>query len=138
MRISDWSSDVCSSDLLDADGLVVADTLHPVPEPRDLSARGYFRAHRDGAVDLHIQGAPETAVQRQHFILSRAVRDANGTFRGVLAAAIYSDYFADLYREIDALPGIRSSLRLLDGRSEERRVGQESVSPGRSRWWPIN
>src|SRR3546814_7107000 len=75
MRISDWSSDVCSSDLLRRDGRAVADLLR--------------RRRRRWNAD--------------------------------------SDTLADAHADPDA-----------DGRSEERRVGEECVSTCRSRWSPYH
>src|SRR3546814_14090686 len=34
--------------------------------------------------------------------------------------------------------GLRQSMRLLDARTEERRVGKEGVSTCSSRWWPYH
>src|SRR3546814_16725095 len=39
MRISDWSSDVCSSDLKAGDPLVIADRPHPAPRRPRLRAQ---------------------------------------------------------------------------------------------------
>src|SRR3546814_13711001 len=109
MRISDWSSDVCSSDLemksegagrarrlifrLDTDDLVLAGPDHPLsfghdpdrPDPR-----------------LHVRGAIGNGLEAR------------------IARALYYDIV---------------EMALAD-RSEERRVGKECVSTCRSRWSP--
>src|SRR3546814_14088796 len=90
MRISDWSSDVCSSDLH-----VVA-AVDAVPE---------HRVRRDRAADVDAAGP----------CLRHAGRDGGVLFRAV---------------------GVRVQAGHADARSEARRVGQECVSTGRSRWSP--
>src|SRR3546814_3585180 len=80
MRISDWSSDVCSSDC-----------TRRRPRPRHLW-QGRTRQHRAAA---------------------------RGAFSATSVAA----------------PATRAS-HDAGGRSEERRVGEEGVSTGRSAWWP--
>src|SRR3546814_2972465 len=87
MRISDWSSDVCSTDLRiqpDVDHCALPDDLHPVED-------------RPRIVKIRI-------VRRQQL--------------GYLAAS-------ELFQQ-----------RQQRCRSEERRVGKESVSTCRSRWSP--
>src|SRR3546814_1137925 len=80
MRISDWSSDVCSSDL--AGGILV--TQNGVPA---------------------VQGSEVTNSYRR-----------------------LGESFADVGFYVAAIPT----------RSEERRVGKECVSTGRSRWSPYH
>lgn len=103
--------------LLDAEGMLVADSLHAVPEPLNLADRSYFRAHRDHpAQDLLIETAELGAVtDRERFTMSRAVRGSGGEFRGVMVVGIFTDYFSDLYRDTDLADEVRSSLHLLDG-----------------------
>src|SRR3546814_12322645 len=107
MRISDWSSDVCSSDLLalgiefDVEAAAVIIGLRTA-EPRNaLRLRIAVRVglHRDFAELFdHMRGRRQVGVAHPQVddVLSRGAR------------------------------------------SEERRVGKECVSKGRSRWWPAN
>src|SRR3546814_9638628 len=96
MRISDWSSDVCSSDLLDGKPAVVR--VKP----------GQQRILLHLAADLDKAGDDLAA-------------DAEGQI-GLVAGA-----------HLAGIAGtVLEDLRL--GRSEERRVGKECVSTGRSRW----
>src|SRR3546814_11549812 len=100
MRISDWSSDVCSSDL--ADG----------------HCHGFDRVVGDQAD----RGIERIAGREGHPALLKLERAA----RKVERAAHQLD-----------LPGYPRRLRRPaehDVRSEERRVGKESVSTCRSRW----
>src|SRR3546814_16668654 len=106
MRISDWSSDVCSSDLpsarLDlvivgggATGVELAVELHEAGNTVAAYGLPNFRADRDLAITL-VEGAP---------------------------------------RILAALPEKISNAAL--ARWEERRVGKECVSKGRSRGAPV-
>src|SRR3546814_12485368 len=99
MRISDWSSDVCSSDLGQAEAL---------------------------ALELESSGAPRKIRQVGAVVAPKAVLE-----------------LCDLWQRV---PGVSGS-SLADGllaasravratRSEERRVGKECVSTGRSGWSP--
>src|SRR3546814_12467097 len=100
MRISDWSSDVCSSDLelVDAGD----DHLH-----------GEGEHHREHADQRDADGG-------------QAIVPEGARAPGPIGAA---QYVAD--RLYEAADGPQP-----DQRSEERRVGKECVSKGRSRWSP--
>src|SRR3546814_21166946 len=95
MRISDWSSDVCSSDLR-------APTV-PRPTPR---AQPMAHLHANGIdqyYEVHGEGPPLVLVAGM-----------GGT----------ANYWGD------QVPALR------ERRSDKRRVGQECVSKGSSRWSP--
>src|SRR3546814_12266323 len=96
MRISDWSSEVCSSDLWKLRWA----------QDNGLAASALYRLGKSGrsAVELGLA-----------WPLRRTPLDMNGS--------LYLQYFQG-YGET------------LLGSSEERRVGQECVSPCRSRWSP--
>src|SRR3546814_17051175 len=101
MRISDWSSDVCSSDLIRLVGSLVGDehreVLEPVAQGAD-NGPGYEK--------------PRAGGDRDH-VADVEARQFGGAKRA---------------GKPDARPV----------RSEERRVGKECVSTGRSRWLPYN
>src|SRR3546814_17538261 len=115
MRISDWSSDVCSSDLGD---------LHPLQEVhRDILGLLLRRlAHPDrgqGAVLEHCQMRKEVEVLEHHADLAADLRDV-----------------LHVVRQLDFVDDDLALLVLLQPvRSEERRVGKECVRTCRSRWW---
>src|SRR3546814_11381440 len=92
MRISDWSSDVCSSDLMKP-ALEVGGDFYD-----------YFRIDDDR--------------------VGIVIADVSG--KGVPASL-----FMMITRTLLKAAGLAG-----DGRSEERRVGKECVSPCRSRWSP--
>src|SRR3546814_21076637 len=94
MRSSDWSSDVCSSDL------------------------------ETTSVDL-IEGRPDDADARVRHSFARE-RASTGVFSFDLSLQAHG-LIADFLKEQD-----------FDRRSEERRVGKECVSTGRSRWSPYH
>src|SRR3546814_20145745 len=109
MRISDWSSDVCSSDLL-----------------VDFDDIDYF-THADLLYDLAGQ-----MVKHLHSYLSEA--DALNVLDGqrkTIAMEIHSQMMAHFYEEATEF-----EVQVSRGRSEGRRVGKECVSTCRSRWSP--
>src|SRR3546814_13195859 len=115
MRISDWSSDVCSSDLaiakLHVGGLAV-------PVQGEVTA--IVLDQHDQAIAVHPANVDDAALR--HRLDRRAFAS--------------SDPVA-----VPAQPATGLGLAVLRAqraaqRSEERRVGKECVRTGRSRWWP--
>src|SRR3546814_17685529 len=122
MRISDWSSDVCSSDLPDRQRRAAAATA---AQPRTVRAGsralGAIAAGRrcDG-----LSGAGAGAVQES--LVSRGARsDVAVVGGGVVGAACAL-----------ALAGLDLDVTLVEARSEERRVGKEGFSTCKSRLAP--
>src|SRR3546814_11811070 len=117
MRISDWSSDVCSSDLL----------LDVVGEPLGLAEKLL------GALELALQ-LGELA-ERQRGQIARLIEKRG---RLVLQAL---DLVVDLLERAGGRQHIlRIVGRVVDdaARSEERRLGKGCVSTCRSRLWPYH
>src|SRR3546814_11832112 len=115
MRISDWSSDVCSSDLRDADDLGRVDDTGLDEVFIDVG-RG---VEADARVLLVEQLArDDTAVEARVFG-DLSDRSLQRTTDDVDAAGLV---FVDARQACERL------------RSEERRVGKECVSPARTRW----
>src|SRR3546814_14534835 len=108
MRISDWSSDVCSSDLFDRPGPLA----HPVGR----------------------RPCPECMPARSPGIAGKRYRVYSGACRGfamqVFLLALWTSMILLNYSEASK----QVLVTLADGRSEERRVGKECVSTCRS-WW---
>src|SRR3546814_16610179 len=117
MRISDWSSDVCSSDLRQAEGEAVENQLG--------RADPGFIAELD-----HRRHEPEAG--------GRAEAQADAQEAVLLWAAGVVHVCGRLRRTAVVCPPRRfgPSLRGAERRSEERRVGKECVSTCKSRWWP--
>src|SRR3546814_16181271 len=111
MRISDWSSDVCSSDL--ADGFVVASTT---PSVAGTSRRGLFlhRRLREEPSSALIIGpaAPAEHISGVRIPVGRALRDGEGRFTGFLAATFQPERLRGFYEAIGIGPA--GILRLLD------------------------
>src|SRR3546814_14393289 len=108
MRISDWSSDVCSSDLRRVAMFVVPD-----------GSRRSFVAFNE---------APDTRARRIEQDLPVLLLKGNlmTISKITLAAALAASALV-------ATPALAQ-----DARSEARRVGKECVSTGRSRWSPVH
>src|SRR3546814_4819271 len=98
MRISDWSSDVCSSDL---------QAVQPGPVIEE-------------PVIAPASGAPDNLLQ-----LKGVGPKVNAVLNGLGVTR-----FDQIAAWTDA------DIAAMDKRSEERRVGKECVSTGRSRWSP--
>src|SRR3546814_15266047 len=110
MRISDWSSDVCSSDLLcQSDGKIL--TL--------AHGRRWAQASAGVIIDAGLASGTTTGYP------------ANDNIPKSVASAHSEQLLAPKFRR-------RSAWSSQIGRSEERRVGKECVSPCRSRWEPVN
>src|SRR3546814_19243475 len=113
MRISDWSSDVCSSDLLDA-------AEHCVAEKRTVLTRDVRNALRARGQD------PTLPEMRRVRLLEMA--DAMDMFCQGTDGEMF---------DRDGTPWPEADITLVDlatYRSEERRVGKEWVSTCRYRW----
>src|SRR3546814_13355921 len=113
MRISDWSSDVCSSDLENEAWLCFTDSLGEAT-PSEL--RGLF-------VLLTREGYPTVRIFRDAECLEAMMADflEREDSRQLAHHALLQD-----------LAGRMQD----DSRSEARRVGKEGASTGRSRWSP--
>src|SRR3546814_14949628 len=136
MRISDWSSDVCSSDLCQEVRERGADVAEPEDAERGallltaVPPRHVGCADREGAA-----GEPQSQRTDQKHLVARCAchqpcrRGGDQHHGGIDEAA------ADAVRQ-DAERQARQSAG--QDRSEERRVGKEGVSKGRSGWVPYH
>src|SRR3546814_12564314 len=106
MRISDWSSDVCSSDLRAF--LALHPRRQPSPERGPPGGGGVSRTRR----------------LRHAFVKTMPPRLEEGVLYVSLEHTVIMHLCAC---------GCGNEVAL---RSEERRVGKECVSTCRSRWWP--
>src|SRR3546814_15670936 len=127
MRISDWSSDVCSSDrkdlVLHAQERAGYIDIHALPKPFER----HFGKRQSGLRDPRIvERAVKPAERRQ------SLRDK----------CLHVLFLCDVAPEIGGLPARRSDDRLtglvVDVSSDARRVGKECVSTCRSRWSPYH
>src|SRR3546814_16898156 len=112
MRISDWSSDVCSSDLVRCS---VESTGGSVFNVNTIKA---------GELDL---GVVQSDVGYNAYNGAGQFKDA-GEFKKLRSVfSIHPEPFTVVARK-------ESNIKSFDDRSEERRVGKECVSTCRSRW----
>src|SRR3546814_15335819 len=123
MRISDWSSDVCSSDLVDGDGRTVGVT--------DVTGTTTFEY--DDAGQLVRIVLPDGVTTERTY-------DGRGRVTRILSASA-TETVLDLTMTYDATGGVATEAEAVAGtttaygydavRSEERRVGKEGVSTGK-------
>src|SRR3546814_18626456 len=118
MRISDWSSDVCSSDL----GACSDDGGS---DDGDVSAE-------DTTTTGSSTGAT-VRVPEDHDTIQAAVDAANPGDLVLIAPGTYEEAVA-VTVENPPIRGLDRHAVVLDGRAEERRVGEGCVTTGRSRW----
>src|SRR3546814_12116087 len=118
MRISDWRSDVCSSDLLAGARLEIA--------PEAFEHRLPLRATARHVVEFLLQ-------PRGEIIADIAFEEAFEE-GGEQAPAFFGDEAVFLDRHIGAILGHLQYRGI--GRSEERRVGKDGVRRCRLRWSP--
>src|SRR3546814_14016445 len=122
MRISDWSSDVCSSDLI-GDGVV---------------AIGIESGHFGDALDLAANASSRNEHDEIDGLGDQAPGNGDDIFRNELFDTVQRGPRAVGMDGGDAagMAGI-PGLEHVEGvpRPEERRVGKGWVSPCRSRWW---
>src|SRR3546814_21178620 len=131
MRISDWSSDVCSSDLLAEDedgGDPIVEEVRSILDGHIVLSRKLAAAYHYPAIDVL------TSLSR---VMPRVTEPAHQRAAGQLRK-----YLAK-YQDIELLLQLGEYKRGTDPdadiaieRSEERRVGKACVSPFRSRWSP--
>src|SRR3546814_18788399 len=132
MRISDWSSDVCSSDLLAVDD-VDGENLARAGDPRALDDRGADAAateYRDARPGFDLRG-----VERRTDAGQDRAPDERGAIERNILVDLHHRPFGQEHElgetakigERDQLPAVRRP------RPEERRVGKECVSTCKTR-----
>src|SRR3546814_14742914 len=129
MRISDWSSDVCSSDL---PFLLIR--VQRLPDRRADHVGGQKLGGKFDAGEAVIIDAADD--DHRHYAALRSVAMAR---LRILALAILvrlrrTRRLASSSSGLSSMSSSGSGLPGSPRRSEERRVGKEWVSPGRSRW----
>src|SRR3546814_16882802 len=116
MRISDWSSDVCSSDLHDFNEVFFDDVL--VPHGALVGERG--QGWKQVTAELGLERSGPERYLSSHALLV-ALIDAAGPDPAPALATLIGELTAEMW-----------TLRQLSMSSEERRVGHECVSTCRS------
>src|SRR3546814_13446929 len=118
MRISDWSSDVCSSDLwLVENGIRTGDRVGVFSTNHSSTVMLFLALARIGGIMVPVN--PEFGVPEASYVLN------NAQVRGVVCSP-------------EAYSRTVQACATLGSRSEERRVGKECVSTCRSRWSPYH
>src|SRR3546814_18971542 len=142
MRISDWSSDVCSSDLADAEDRhgAVLDRLERSTRQRSWHGLSFPRLRstlvRLGHAESAVAGTPGTGGIRERHHRSLRRNDAKPATTN---RPLSNDFAAWLWRSLARRkwPTMRQNLadRL---RSDTPRGGKTGASTSRYRWWTIH
>ena len=87
----------------DASGEVLAHSLGHAPPRHNISEMPHFIAQRDGAADQPVIAPPflSTTGNKWFTAVSRRLSNPDGSFAGVVTAAIDQSHFTQLYRSID-------------------------------------
>src|SRR3546814_11379383 len=126
MRISDWSSDVCSSDLM-LEMMKKPQTMRHCVTP-DQASRG--------PQELLKQSQGQCKFSKYDFRAGRvnAVMQCNSRERGSMTVTTEGSFTPSSYATTSKM--VMNSPMGTMNRSEERRVGKECVRTCRSRWSP--
>src|SRR3546814_16872995 len=152
MRISDWSSDVCSSDLQRVGAVVAHEYFHNWSGNRgtcrdwfQLSLKEGFTVFRDAGFSADMNSATVKRIQDVAYLSTHQFAEDAGPMahpvRPDSFIEISNFYTLTVYEKGSEVVGMIHTLLGAEGfrkRSEERRVGKECVSTCRSRWSPYH
>src|SRR3546814_17495320 len=131
MRISDWSSDVCSSDLQ-----VVLVGAEPVEDVDPVRRRDLKPSDDVGERAVEARSVREIVV----IAVAHALAQESFDLAAVEAVDRTAEPVGDPLAALDAVVAGKAvrleEIEIVELRSEERRVGKECVSTCRSRWSP--
>src|SRR3546814_13882659 len=119
MRISDWSSDVCSSDLA-----MREQVLLPLIDRMDGTLLEENMSNPLASIEHFLCGTIQTLEED---------KGVQQIYEIMMVKCEYVDEFADVLEQI-----LMNCSGVIIKRSEERRVGKECVSTCRSRWSPYH
>src|SRR3546814_19133783 len=130
MRISDWSSDVCSSDLNNGIWTVlVSSGVFALPFVA-IVIQEWLKARAEGADEGNKGVLSAARIENRVFVAIVVVMFAGIPFIDVDLSTIQYDSSRSAQCQVSVPQPAQT------GRSEERRVGKECVSTCRSRWVP--
>ncbi len=115
--LSDAIPGVRSMVLLDPDGTVVATSVDALLG-RDFSDRDYFRVPKSGRdpATLYVASPYKTSLGNYTIVFARAIVGPNGSFAGIVIAALEPEYFEVLMRSVLYAPDMWVSLAHSDGK----------------------
>src|SRR3546814_18985967 len=132
MRISDWSSDVCSSDLSEANAKLAAIVEHSDDAILSKSLDGIIASWNSSAERLFGYSADEAIGKPITLLIPEDRLHEEDMIIGGVREGRRTEHFETLRRRQN---GTLVNVSLT---SEERRLGEECVSTGRSRWSPCH
>src|SRR3546814_19075073 len=134
MRISGWSSDVCSS-------VLTTPLIPPHDEERETQPTLGFQRVLQRAV-FHVQSSGKREVTGANVLVAIfSEQESQAVFLLKQQNVARIDVVNYIAHGISKVPGNAGSpehdaeMQDAEGRSEERRVGEECVGTGKVRWW---
>ncbi|MCW5730590.1 MAG: PAS-domain containing protein, partial [Alphaproteobacteria bacterium] len=117
-RLAEQSPVVRSLVVFDATGAALLDSISHPPRPLFAGRQGYFSLHRDQPEVGFVLGAPFRGRLDGRWVIpaTRRLSAADGSFAGIVAAAIESEHFTELYRALDEGAGSTLAIWRGDGR----------------------
>lgn len=106
-KMLEQSPQVASLVMIDKHGVIYANSYDSFTKRVDISDRDYFRYHAENPLDerRYISTPFQSRINGKWlFTISHLIRGGDGSFSGVLAAAINIDYFRQFYRSLDLGP----------------------------------
>src|SRR3546814_20381642 len=130
MRISDWSSDVCSSDLKEAKA--AASVLGQALDLLRAGKPARLTEPKDIEEERILKQAQLLTVKPVLYVCN--VEEAHAATGNAHSAAVFARAESEGAQAVIVSAAIEREL--VGMRSEERRVGKEGVSKCGYRWWP--
>lgn len=108
---------VASAAVIGAEGNVLVTSRGYPAKPLNIAERPFVRAHKAGVTDPIIMGdpVPGPISGQKRFTFSRAIRNADGSLRAILTAAIQTASFDILYKEVANWPSAETGFYAFGG-----------------------
>ncbi len=95
---------------------LVSGTVYPMPGNLDLSDRDYFRAQKEGTVDIYVSEVVDARAARTNFFaITRKRLDADKRFAGVYLVSIAPEYFVRYYATLPRIDFTVAGMVRADG-----------------------
>lgn len=114
--LAEQTPEVTALWVTDANGEVIAGSTARTPPRANWATRPFFAPLRDGAASYLMPLTWGTITRNWYLSYSLPLRDAAGSFLGVVQSALFTDDFSRAYAELDLPPGAQAAVfRAADG-----------------------